>query len=48
MRLLWSGQLETVVKGWVRRQLVDEVFRPIGWRAHPNQPKEPALPAFLG
>ena len=25
--LLWSGQLETVVKGWVRRQLVDEVVQ---------------------
>ena len=25
--LLWSGQLETVVKGWVRRQLVDEVLQ---------------------
>ena len=24
--LLWSGQLETVVKGWVRRQLVEETL----------------------
>ena len=25
--LLWSGQLETVVKGWVRRQLVEEALQ---------------------
>ena len=25
--LLWSGQLESVVKGWVRRQLVDEAVQ---------------------
>ena len=25
--LLWSGQLETVLRGWVRRQLVDEAVQ---------------------
>lgn len=25
--LLWSGQLESVVRGWVRRQLVEEVLQ---------------------
>ena len=25
--LLWSGQLESVVRGWVRRQLVEEVLK---------------------
>ena len=41
--LLWSGQLETVVKGWVRRQLVDEVVQTGAFTPSPEQSAQKAL-----
>ena len=41
--LLWSGQLETVVKGWVRRQLVDEVVQTGAFTPSPEQSAQKAI-----
>jgi len=45
--LLWSGQFELVLRGWIRRQLFDEAVRN-EWFVLSNQPEEDqsCLPGF--